>query len=75
MQSTPWGTYARIADKLRQRLADVAPGSALPAATALAAEFGVRLSHRRHSGAVQQADPELDDGSRLHTSRERHIMG
>ncbi|MGH3802799.1 MAG: GntR family transcriptional regulator [Pseudonocardiaceae bacterium] len=41
MRSTPWGTYARIADKLRERLADVAPGSALPSETSLAAEFGV----------------------------------
>lgn len=41
MRSTPWGTYARIAEQLRERLADVAPGSALPSETSLAAEFGV----------------------------------
>lgn len=31
----------RIAEQLRERLADLAPGSALPAETSLAAEFGV----------------------------------
>lgn len=41
MRSTPWGTYARIADTLRERLADVAPGASLPSETSLAAEFGV----------------------------------
>lgn len=41
MRSTPWGTYARIAEHLRERLAVLAPGSALPSETSLAAEFGV----------------------------------
>jgi DNA-binding GntR family transcriptional regulator len=41
VRSTPWGTYARIAEQLRERLADLALGSALPAETSLAAEFGV----------------------------------
>ena len=40
MRSTPWGTYARIAEQLRERLANVAPGSVLPSETSLAAEFG-----------------------------------
>jgi DNA-binding GntR family transcriptional regulator len=41
VRSTPWGTYARIAEQLRERWAGVAPGSALPSETSLAAEFGV----------------------------------
>ncbi|MBV9161825.1 MAG: GntR family transcriptional regulator [Pseudonocardiales bacterium] len=59
MRSTPWGTYARIAEKLRERLADVAPGSALPSETSLAAEFGVvrntvrrALAELEHEGII-----------------------
>jgi DNA-binding GntR family transcriptional regulator len=59
VRSTPWGTYARIAEKLRQRLADVAPGSALPSETSLAAEFGVvrntvrrALAELEHEGII-----------------------
>ncbi|HKR52644.1 MAG TPA: GntR family transcriptional regulator [Pseudonocardiaceae bacterium] len=39
--STPWGTYARIAEHLRERWAVLTPGSAVPSETSLAAEFGV----------------------------------
>jgi DNA-binding GntR family transcriptional regulator len=39
--ATSWGTYARIADTLRARLAELSPGSPLPSETALAGEFGV----------------------------------
>jgi DNA-binding GntR family transcriptional regulator len=59
VRSTPWGTYARIAEKLRERLADVAPGSALPSETSLAAEFGVvrntvrrALAELEHEGII-----------------------
>ncbi|MGH3783306.1 MAG: GntR family transcriptional regulator [Pseudonocardiaceae bacterium] len=56
MGSTPWGTYARIADTLRERLADVAPGSALPAETSLAAEFGVARNTVRRALAELERD-------------------
>lgn len=56
MRSTPWGTYARIADTLRERLADVAPGSALPSETSLAAEFGVARNTVRRALAELERD-------------------
>ena len=56
MRSTPWGTYARIADKLRERLADVAPGFALPSETSLAAEFGVARNTVRRALAELERD-------------------
>ncbi|MGH3588380.1 MAG: GntR family transcriptional regulator [Pseudonocardia sp.] len=56
MRSTPWGTYARIADKLRERLAGVAPGSALPSETSLAAEFGVARNTVRRALAELERD-------------------
>jgi DNA-binding GntR family transcriptional regulator len=56
VRSTPWGTYARIADKLRERLADVAPGSALPSETSLADEFGVARNTMRRALAELERD-------------------
>ncbi|MDQ3765698.1 MAG: winged helix-turn-helix domain-containing protein [Actinomycetota bacterium] len=56
MRSTPWGTYARIAETLRERLADVAPGSALPSETSLAAEFGVVRNTVRRALAELERD-------------------
>ncbi|MFJ9557890.1 GntR family transcriptional regulator [Nocardiopsis sp. NPDC101807] len=47
---TPWGTYHRIADALRSRIADgdLAPGDAIPSESALGEEFGVaRTTVRR----------------------------
>jgi DNA-binding GntR family transcriptional regulator len=38
---TPWGTYARIADVLRERWRDAEPGTPIPSETELATEFGV----------------------------------
>jgi DNA-binding GntR family transcriptional regulator len=54
--STPWGTYARIAEHLRERLADAAPGSALPSETSLAAEFGVVRNTVRRALAELERD-------------------
>jgi GntR family mannosyl-D-glycerate transport/metabolism transcriptional repressor len=56
VRSTPWGTYARIAEQLRERLADVAPGSALPSETSLAAEFGVVRNTVRRALAELQCE-------------------
>jgi DNA-binding GntR family transcriptional regulator len=56
VRSTPWGTYARIAEELRERLADVAPGSALPSETSLAAEFGVVRNTVRRALAELERD-------------------
>ncbi|MGH3922437.1 MAG: GntR family transcriptional regulator [Pseudonocardiaceae bacterium] len=56
MRSTPWGTYARIADKLRERFANVAPGSAVPSETSLAAEFGVVRNTVRRALAELERD-------------------
>jgi DNA-binding GntR family transcriptional regulator len=39
--STPWGTYARIADVLRERWKHAEPGTPIPSEAELAAEFGV----------------------------------
>lgn len=56
MRSTPWGTYARIAETLRERLAGAAPGSALPSETSLAAEFGVVRNTVRRALAELERD-------------------
>ena len=42
-RETAWGTYAKIADVLRERISsgDLAPGSPLPSEAALCAEFTV----------------------------------
>jgi DNA-binding GntR family transcriptional regulator len=51
--STAWGSYARIADTLRARLGDLAPGSAVTAEVTLAREFGVaRNTVRRALGVL-----------------------
>ncbi|WP_021595722.1 GntR family transcriptional regulator [Actinomadura welshii] len=53
---TAWGTYARITDALRQRIADgtYAPGTRLPGEAALCAEFGVaRNTVRRALSALK----------------------
>ncbi|MEU5990791.1 winged helix-turn-helix domain-containing protein [Spirillospora sp. NPDC047418] len=53
---TAWGTYARITDALRQRIADstYAPGTRLPGEAALCAEFGVaRNTVRRALSTLQ----------------------
>lgn len=46
----------RIAEQLRERLADVAPGSALPSETSLAAEFGVVRNTVRRALAELERD-------------------
>jgi DNA-binding GntR family transcriptional regulator len=56
VRSTPWGTYARIAEQLRERLAGAAPGSALPSETSLAAEFGVVRNTVRRALAELESD-------------------
>jgi DNA-binding GntR family transcriptional regulator len=56
VRSTPWGTYARIAEQLRERLAVLAPGSALPSETSLAAEFGVVRNTVRRALAELERD-------------------
>ena len=53
---TAWGTYARITDALRQRIADgtYAPGTRLPGEATLCAEFGVaRNTVRRALSTLQ----------------------
>ncbi|MGH3965772.1 MAG: GntR family transcriptional regulator [Pseudonocardiaceae bacterium] len=53
--STQWGTYARIAEALRARLALCPPGSPVPSETALSREFGVaRNTVRRALGKLAQ---------------------
>lgn len=56
VRSTPWGTYARIAEQLRERLAVLAPGAALPSETSLAAEFGVVRNTVRRALAELERD-------------------
>ncbi|MGH4002342.1 MAG: GntR family transcriptional regulator [Pseudonocardiaceae bacterium] len=56
MRSTPWGTYARIAGQLRERLVELAPGSALPSETSLATEFGVVRNTVRRALAELERD-------------------
>jgi DNA-binding GntR family transcriptional regulator len=56
VRSTPWGTYARIAEQLRERVAVLVPGSALPSETSLAAEFGVVRNTVRRALAELERD-------------------
>ncbi|MGH3824879.1 MAG: GntR family transcriptional regulator [Pseudonocardiaceae bacterium] len=56
MRPTPWGVYARIAGQLRERLAELAPGSALPSEASLAAEFGVVRNTVRRALAELERD-------------------
>ena len=56
MRATPWGTYVRIADALRDQLADAAPGTRLPSETALAAEFELARNTVRRALAVLEHD-------------------
>lgn len=52
--STPWGSYARIADSLRERLAALEPGSPVPSETALSQEHDVvRNTIRRALAELQ----------------------
>ncbi|SFN48051.1 regulatory protein, gntR family [Actinomadura madurae] len=55
---TAWGTYARITDALRQRIADgtYAPGTRLPGETALCAEFGVARNTVRRALSTLQGE-------------------
>lgn len=55
-RGTPWGTYAKIADVLRARIAvgDLAPGSSLPSEASLCEEFAVvRNPVRRALAALE----------------------
>jgi DNA-binding GntR family transcriptional regulator len=50
-----WGSYARIAEVLRVRLALLPPGSPVPSETALSGEFGVaRNTVRRALGRLTE---------------------
>jgi DNA-binding GntR family transcriptional regulator len=48
-RSTAWGAYGEIANSLRDRVAALPPGSALPSEAALAAEYGVARNTVRRS--------------------------
>jgi len=53
--STQWGSYARIAEALRARLALRPPSSPVPSETALSGEFGVtRNTVRRALGQLAE---------------------
>jgi len=53
--STQWGSYTRIAEALRVRLALLPPGSPVPSETALSGEFGVaRNTVRRALGRLAE---------------------
>jgi DNA-binding GntR family transcriptional regulator len=53
--SLQWGSYARIAEALRVRLALLSPGSPVPSETALSGEFGVaRNTVRRALGRLAE---------------------
>jgi DNA-binding GntR family transcriptional regulator len=56
VRSTPWRTYARIAAQLRERLAGLGPGCALPSEPSLAAEFGVVRNTVRRALAELERD-------------------
>lgn len=56
--STRWGSYARIAEALRARVASLPPSSAVPSETVLAREFGVARNTVRRALA-QLADEGL----------------
>jgi len=53
---TPWGSYARIADALRARLAELPSGSPVPGEAALAEEFGVVRNTVRRALSVLAAE-------------------
>ncbi|MGW5416673.1 GntR family transcriptional regulator [Actinomadura geliboluensis] len=55
---TEWGTYARITDALRQRIADgtYAPDTRLPGEAALCAEYGVTRNTVRRALSTLQAE-------------------
>jgi DNA-binding GntR family transcriptional regulator len=56
-RSTPWGTYAQIADALRTRIVsgELAPGASLPSEAELGREFGVaRTTVRRALAALER---------------------
>ncbi len=57
-RSTPWGTYVRIADELRQRIADgtFPPGAPLPSESELSQEFGVARTTLRRALAVLEKE-------------------
>lgn len=58
-RQTAWGTYARIADALRERLAagDPPPGALLPSEAALCKEYGVvRNTVRRALAALESEE-------------------
>jgi DNA-binding GntR family transcriptional regulator len=57
-ERTAWGSYARIAEALRQRLAkgDPAPGERLPSEAALCAEYGVVRNTVRRALADLEAE-------------------
>jgi DNA-binding GntR family transcriptional regulator len=53
--STQWGSYVRIAETLRARLALLAPGCSVPSETVLSGEFGVaRNTVRRALGQLAE---------------------
>jgi DNA-binding GntR family transcriptional regulator len=53
--STQWGSYTRIAETLRARLALLAPGFPVPSETVLSGEFGVaRNTVRRALGQLAE---------------------
>lgn len=56
MRTTPWGTYARIAEQLRARFVHAAPGAAVPSEAVLAAEFGVARNTVRRALAELERD-------------------
>jgi DNA-binding GntR family transcriptional regulator len=56
VRATPWGTYVRIADALRDQLADAEPGTRLPSESALAAEFEVARNTVRRALAALEHD-------------------
>jgi DNA-binding GntR family transcriptional regulator len=55
---TAWGSYARIADALRQRLADgdPPPGELMPSESALCQEYGVVRNTVRRALAALEAE-------------------
>lgn len=54
--STPWKTYARIAEVLRERLATAEPGTTIPSEAELAGEFGVARNTVRRALAELERD-------------------
>ncbi|TQN28333.1 regulatory GntR family protein [Haloactinospora alba] len=57
-RATPWRTYTRIADTLRERISSGAltPGAALPSEAALGDEFGVARTTVRRALATLEAE-------------------